>query len=351
MMDQIDHGLSSKSLNITFGEFMDEWLAASKSNLSPGTYSQYNQIARDYLKPELHRMLLRELRADQVQALYNRLQTVCGVPLIEKIHLVLHSSLEYARRFGYVTTNVADLVIVPSSTKREMQILNESQVSALLLASRDTHFETLIYLAVHTGMRQMELLGLKWTDIDWSMKTLKVQRQLRRKHQNEEWGYAELKTKASRRTIDLGNHAIEMLRARDKQQQLERHIAGQWQEFGLVFTTGAGTPFIQRNVDRDFKILLERAGIDTSFPFHDLRHTASSLMLNHGIPVIVVSRRLGHARPSITMDIYGHLIHEMQVQAANLMDELISPVEIEFTHKSLTNRTPEENQQKTPGQI
>jgi integrase len=112
-------------------------------------------------------------------------------------------------------------------------------------------------------------------------------------------------------------------------QNEERKAAGEnWTEHGLIFTSKVGTPIHYRNLLRDFKLLLKNAGLPV-IRFHDLRHTAASLMLNHGIPVIVVSRRLGHAKPSITLDVYGHLIPSMQVEAAQKIDELITPVEVE----------------------
>jgi integrase len=113
--------------------------------------------------------------------------------------------------------------------------------------------------------------------------------------------------------------------------QGERLAAGEkWQEHGLIFTTSLGTPIHPRNLRRDFKKLLKDAGLPT-IRFHDLRHTAASLMLNHGVPVIVVSKILGHAKPSTTMDIYGHLIYEMQGEAAQVMDDLATPIRVEIT--------------------
>jgi integrase len=108
----------------------------------------------------------------------------------------------------------------------------------------------------------------------------------------------------------------------------ERQAAGDsWVEHGLVFTNSIGGPIIHSNLRRNYLQLLKDAGLP-HIRFHDLRHTAASLLLNHGIPVIIVSRRLGHAKPSITLDIYGHLIPGMQNEAAELMDDLVIPIEL-----------------------
>jgi len=117
-----------------------------------------------------------------------------------------------------------------------------------------------------------------------------------------------------------------VLRSQYENQNTERTAAGvEWCENGLIFTTSLGSPIHPRNLLRDYKKFLLEAGLP-EIRFHDLRHTAASLMLNHGIPVIVVSRRLGHAKPSITLDVYGHLIPSMQIEAAMKMDELVTPV-------------------------
>ena len=119
---------------------------------------------------------------------------------------------------------------------------------------------------------------------------------------------------------------IEVLRAHYALQQADRLSAGEeWQEHGLIFTTGVGTPIHPRNLLRDYKSLLRQAGLP-EIRFHDLRHTAASLMLNNGILPIVVSRRLGHAKASITLDVYGHLIPSMQEEAAEMMDAVVGPV-------------------------
>ena len=194
-----------------------------------------------------------------------------------------------------------------------------------------------MHLAVSTGMRQMEILGLKWTDLDWLKKTLKVERQLVR---GEGVKFSQPKTRYGRRTVVLGDRTIEILRRHYERQNEERKKSGEsWTEHGLIFTMANGSPIHFRNLMRDFKNLLKAAGLP-EIRFHDLRHTAASLMLNHGIPVIVVSRRLGHARPSITLDIYGHLIPGMQEEAALMIDELITPVEFQQLHPTAPDLHP-----------
>ena len=123
---------------------------------------------------------------------------------------------------------------------------------------------------------------------------------------------------------------MDVLHTHYERQHVERLAAGEnWVEYGLIFTTCNGTPIHQRNLQRDFKSLIKQAGLPP-IRFHDLRHSAASLLLNHDVPVIVTSRRLGHARTSITMDVYGHLIPSMQAEAAELIDELVTPIEVKL---------------------
>jgi len=174
-------------------------------------------------------------------------------------------------------------------------------------------------------MREMEILGLKWNDLDWVKQTLKIERQLMRPEEGK-IRFTPPKTKAGKRSLKLGSKTIEMLRAHNNRQQGERIAAGEkWEKHDLIFPNSLGGPIHPRNLLRDFKKLLCEAGLP-EIRFHDLRHTAASLMLNHGIAPIVVSQRLGHARTSITLDVYGHLMPSMQTEAADVIDELITPI-------------------------
>ena len=305
-----------------------DWLASKQFSLRQTTWIHYDQLVRLYLIPFLGLIKIRALQPSHIQRLYNHLlEQGVGIPTIRKSHTVLHSALSYAVRTGLLTRNPAAPTMPPKGPPKEMKIYDESQVSQMLVAARDHRWEALFQLAVTTGMRQMELLGLRWTDLDWLSKTLRVERQLVRPA-GEGVKFLPPKTRFGRRAVAIGPQTIEALRRHDGRQHAERVKAGDcWQELGLIFTTKTGGPIHPRNLLRDFKILVREAGLPV-IRFHDLRHTAASLMLNHGIPLIIASRRLGHARPSITLDVYGHLIPNRQAEAAELMDELVVPLKL-----------------------
>jgi len=335
---QIDQGMTFDSTTVGMAEFLDHWLVSIKTSIRQTTWSHYHQLTRNYVLPQLGQIKLKDLNPNLIQRFYNQmLANEVGTYTVIKIHTMLHGALEQAVKSGLANRNVIKATIPPSEPIKEMKILDESQVSLLLVTARGSRMEALIHLAVSTGMRQMEILGLKWSDLDWIKRTLKVERQLVRGNGVQ---FAQPKTRSGRRTVTLGGQTIEVLRRHYESQNEERKKAGEaWNEHGLIFTSSVGTPIHFRNLTRDFKNLLKAAGLP-GIRFHDLRHTAASLMLNHGIPVIVVSRRLGHAQPSITLNTYGHLIPGMQEEAAQLIDELITPIPIQQLHPTAPDLHP-----------
>jgi integrase len=198
-------------------------------------------------------------------------------------------------------------------------------VQTLLLAVRGTRYEALYLLAVTTGLREGELLGLKWSDLDWITRNLSIQRQLQRLS-GQGMVFSEPKSASGRRVIALGSATIEKLREHYKHQQLERLAAGErWIENDLIFPTIIGTPNEGSNLIRSFKSLLRASNLPI-IRFHDLRHTAATLMLQQGIHPKVVQERLGHSQISLTLDTYSHVLPNMQEEAAEKIDELIIPV-------------------------
>ncbi len=178
-LSQIDEGMTFASTKITLEEFLSSWLISIKTSIKPRTWSHYEQLIRQYIMPSLGHIRVRDLRPDQIQGFYNLLARAGDWGFtIRKIHAVLHSALSHAMKMNMIGHNPASAVIKPQKPAREMAILDESQVSQMLIAARDTRLEPILHLAVTTGMRQMELLGLKWMDLDWIKHTLKVERQL-----------------------------------------------------------------------------------------------------------------------------------------------------------------------------
>ncbi len=237
--------------------------------------------------------------------------------------------MTHAVKLGILAHNPTDATTPPKVETKEMKFYDEAQANELLLAAMNSRNGALYHLAIATAMRMSELLGLKWTDLDWQKKTLYVQRQLIRSIVDKDY-FAPPKTKNGRRAITLGDATIEKLHEHWQRQNIERAIAGKrWQENDLIFPSTIGTPKNQSCLYLEFEKFLKKIGLP-KIRFHDLRHTGATLLLNHGIAPIIVSRRLGHYKVSMTLDIYGHLIPEMQGEAAELIDTLITPIPAEL---------------------
>jgi integrase len=326
---QIDAGLTFAGAQQTLLEYLEGWLVSIKPTIRPHTWLQYRSGVLIHITPVLGNITLKDLQADKIQQFYEfKLKSGAGKRTVEILHSILHKALKQAVKMGTIGRNPTDATTPPRPVEKEMKFLDESQVSQLLLAAKGDRNEALYYLAIATGLRQSELLGLQWSDLDWQKHTLTVQRQAKREGRNEGY-FAPLKTRASRRTLVLGKKMIERLREHYDRQRYEIQSEKNWKNLDLIFPSIVGTPQYQHNLYCRFLDLVERAGLPR-IRFHDLRHAAASLMLNHGVPVIIVSRRLGHSKVSITLDIYGHMFPEMQNEAAEMIDDLITPVEVEI---------------------
>jgi integrase len=311
------------------------------TRLRPKSVARYRQIARDYVFPYLAKMKIRDLTIFEVERLYQRL-TEQGVSIrnVRYVHSLLHKSLKDANLRGLIHNNPAHGARQPKMPKKEMQILDEYQVMQFLLVAKGHRFEALFNLAIKTGMRQGEILGLKWSDISWQGSSLRVLRKVYRE-KGKGRVFSPPKTRAGLRTIPLGSETLRLLQEHRKQQEVQKVLAGdRWREHGLIFPSKVGTPYSASSLLNDYKEVLEAAGLP-QVRFHALRHTAASIMLNRGVPPFVVSKILGHSEPSITLNTYGHLIPIMHEELGNQMDEWLTPILVEMG-KSVQNTKPPE---------
>ncbi|MDD1775985.1 MAG: site-specific integrase [Candidatus Methanomethylicus sp.] len=333
MRSRIQSGLTSSGAQTRLGAYLEEWLTASVTTVRPKTHAQYTQIVRQHILPGLGNVKLQDLRPDQIQSLYNaKVKDGISPRTVLVIHAVLHRALNQALKWGLVGRNPAQAVTRPRLKRSEMKILTDIQSRTLLIEAKGSRLEVLLWLAISTGLRQGELLGLRWSDLDRRTCKLHIQRQLQRIKGGQV--FSEPKSAAGKRAIVLGNAIIQKLREQAEAQQAERLAAGDtWQENDLIFPSVTGTPWDHSNMYKDFKMLLQQAGLP-DIRFHDLRHTAATLMLQQGVHPKVVQERLGHADITLTLNTYSHVLPSMQEEAAAKMDELLKPIDIseEFKH-------------------
>lgn len=326
MGNQMDKGMRAKEAKMPFSEFLENWLKSKKPVVTAHTWRTYCQLVRDYIGPTLGEIKLRDLSPNQIQHFYNEcVDAGIGLRTVQKTHTVLHASLNFAMKAGMIGRNPAKATQPPKPKQKEMRFLNAEQAKQLLETAKKTHDPNfaLYHLALVTGMREGELLSLKWENVDLVLGILNVKHNLVRRP----GGGLQLKspkTKASIRSIKLGQETISVLAEQMKRlEQAQEASNGLWQNTGHVFTSSVGTPIDPSNLLKQFRQLLRKAGLP-KIRFHDLRHTAASLMLNNGVDVLVASQRLGHAKPSITLDVYGHLMPATQSHAAEMLDQLVS---------------------------
>jgi integrase len=322
-----ERGLVFDADNLQVGEYLDRWLSDSvRDTVKATTFERYEQIARLHLKPSLGRVKLKGLTPAHVRGLYReKLEAGSSARTVRYIHTTLHKALKQAVMDGLIPRNATEAVTPPQSSREEMCPLTPEQAKLLLQVAHEAgdRLAALYVLAIHTGLRQGELLGLKWDDVDLEDGSLQVRRTLAITKNGPV--LTSPKTTGSRRSVKLTSKAIEALKRHLERQlgEIDR-IGSLWSENGLIFASEKGEPINRHNLTRrSFKPLLKRAGLP-QIRFHDLRHTCATLLLTRNVNVKIVSEMLGHSTIAITLDTYSHVLPNMRDQAAAAMEEALS---------------------------
>jgi integrase len=230
------------------------------------------------------------------------------------VHSVLKSALEHAVREDDLPRNVARNIKAPTPRPRRFKPFTASEARQFLHAASDDRLYALYELALRTGLRKGELLGLHWDDLDLGGGTASIHRSLQRTPTGG-LTILQTKTRASERRIALPTECINSLKAHQEQQQEERGTAGTgWTDNGLIFTTPNGKPLDPTNLTRRFRRLLHKAGLRT-IRFHDLRHSTATLLLEQGVELVVIKELLGHAHIGVTATVYAHVRLRLQRDA------------------------------------
>jgi integrase len=312
---------------VKVGEYLDRWLSDSVSDtVKATTFERYEQITRLHLKPALGRVKLKALTPAHVHGLYReKLEAGSSARTVRYVHTTLHKALKQAVMDGLIPWNATEAVKPPQSTREEMHPLTPEQAKVLLQVAHEAGdcLEALYVLAIHTGLRQGELLGLKWDDVDLDDGSLQVRRTLTITMSGAI--FTSPKTSGSRRSVKLTSKATEAINSHLKRQLAEIDRVGSlWSENGLIFASETGEPINRHNLTRrSFKPLLKRAGLP-EIRFHDLRHTCATLLLTRNVNPKIVSEKLGHSTIAITLDTYSHVLPNMRDQAAAAMEEALS---------------------------
>jgi len=334
-MGDAARGLYIDSKNLKVDEWLELWLSdcikplVEADKMAHSTFARYRGIVNKHLSPALGHRKLKDLTRPEVRRLYADKGMALPPRSVDYIHITLQMALSQAVLDDLIHRNVAEGARPRSSRQAspdKAKALSATQVRALLAATRGARNEALYAVALHTGLRQGELLGLMWKDLDMDAgsPTLAVRRALKVTDHGLDFGPP--KNSASRRSVPLNRTAVAALRAHRTRQKEERLAAPEWRDARLVFPNRVGGPMDHNNLYyREYKPLLKRAGLEAEgFTFHALRHTFATALFAQGEHPKVVQSLLGHSSIIQTMDTYSHLTEGMGGDAVDGLDEVFN---------------------------
>jgi integrase len=329
LLVQVDQGIYVEPSRLTLAVFLrDQWLLALTGQVRPTTLHSYRSNLERYVLPRIGQLPLQRLTPAHLNTLYGALLAAGGrggQPLsartVQAIHMTVRKALGDAARWGLVVRNVAALASPPKRRRAEMRTWTAAELRAFLEHVQDERLAALWMLAASTGMRRGEMLGLRWVDVDLDRGRVAVRQTL--VIAGRQVVISEPKTSRSRRSIALDPRSVAALRSWRAAQAAERLAWGAgWTDSGLVFTREDGTPIHPEWLSDAFEWRIKTAGLPR-IRLHDLRHTHASLGLAAGVPIKVMSERLGHTSSSFTADAYQHVTPGLEEEAAATVARLV----------------------------
>lgn len=327
---QLDQNTYQEPVKMLLSEWLDIWLSEYLGSVKPHTKKSYGAVAENHIKPALGKKQLQELTPILIQQFVNHLQNQKDTekPLnpktVKNIHGVLHSALQQAVRIGYLKTNPAGLTILPKRSNAEITPLQDEQVTRFLQVIKGHPFERVYLVDLFTGIRQSEILGLKWEDIDFEHGQITIRRQLQfLGHKYGGYRFTTPKNNKIRQIIPA-KLVMDVLKRQRIRQMEQRLAAGPaWDNSDdLVFTDELGHHLKHDLVYRRLKRIFADMGIP-SLRFHDLRHSYAVLSIQAGDDIKTVQENLGHYSAAFTLDVYGHVTEGMKRESAERMERFI----------------------------
>jgi integrase len=325
MLHEQRQGSLITAKNQTVQQFLQDWFTNVQRppTVRLSTYNGQHLLLEKHILPALGHLPLRKLSLDHLNRFYtSKLNAGFCAGYIRNMHALLHKALDYAVQSRKVAQNVCDQVKPPRYTAPEQHALTEEQARHLLDVAQEHRLEVVLTLALVTGMRRGEIIGLKWSDIDPGKKTLHVRRTVSRVGKLG-LVISEPKTAKGKRQITLPDFLLDLLKQHRTHQRETRLKAGTtWHEQDIVFSTSLGTFMDPDYLRKRFQRLLRDIGMP-QMRFHDLRHSTATILLAAGVPAHVVQELLGHSHISTTLGIYGHVTPSMHEGAVNKLGNIL----------------------------
>lgn len=330
IITEIENNNYINTEKITLAEYLLNWLDSYVDvNLSKTTAEGYRTHIEKHINPNIGHIPLQKLQAINIQKLYDeklkdgRLDGKGGLSAktVIAIHRTLRKALNQAYKLQMINKNVADMVELPKKKSYQAKTLNDEDIPAFINAFKDTEIYISVMLALSLGLRRGEALGLRWKDIDFKGKTITINQTIL--HIKSGYVFHNPKTEKSHRSILISDLVIKLLINQKKKQNENKLMLGQaYNDYDLVTCRADGTPINPATFSHMFSTVLTKNELP-NIRFHDLRHTNATLMLKSNIPAKIASERLGHSTIGITLDLYSHVLKDMQEEAVNKLDSVI----------------------------
>lgn len=325
LLAKLNHGMvGTAPSSLTVQNYLENWLDTVKNSVRPQTFNLWRKCVK-YWSGLVGDVPLSKLTPLEVQQAVVRLSERITGSTVRTLYKVFRTAMRQAVKWELIPKSPADGVRLPAENTTELRAWDEEQVSRFLEQAAKSRYYTLFYVALATGMRLGELLGLVWDDVDLKASHITVRRSLCLCAYGEpQW--QEPKTPRSRRKIPIDSNTARLLQQWRRKQLEEKLRAGpRWHNYNLVFTTREGRPLDFSTIAKALKRLADRAGVPR-LRFHDLRHTHATLLLRQGVHPKVVAERLGHTTVQFTLDKYSHVLPDTQREAVRALEQTLPRV-------------------------
>lgn len=324
IINEIEQNTFIIPANTTLKDYLEYWIKQRKPNLSPTTIYGYKTIINKHIVPELGNVQLKDLNPLMITEYYNnKLETLSGRTVLHH-HRLLRKALQDAKGWQLIKLNPADHVETPKAKKYKANVLNLDEIKELLKALEGHWLEVPICLMLFLGLRRGELLALKWSDVDYDNKTISITRNLvRAGDSGNELILKDPKTEESIRTIPISDNILNLLKKQNlRQKENKLKLGAYYKDSDFIFTTENGELINPASFSARFAEFIKDNNLK-NIRVHDLRHTNATLMLKSKIPAKIASQRLGHSNTSTTLDLYSHVLKDMEKETSDKIDNMI----------------------------